>query len=123
MVTTQGLRKEKIQKLLDYVGRCNTAEEAVDIIKAAFVTSLNLMAASLFSKEVAEYSNESCLEFKWLIDGIMVEVGKPNQVEFFPILQPVDLHRILKNVMFYFGKLFDKFWGNYGATEEEERGR
>ncbi|KAL8495434.1 hypothetical protein ACS0TY_019540 [Phlomoides rotata] len=47
--TCQGLRREKVQKLLVHLKQCCETGRAVDIGESAFTTTLNLMSASLFS--------------------------------------------------------------------------
>ncbi|WMV14960.1 hypothetical protein MTR67_008345 [Solanum verrucosum] len=75
------LRTKKIQELIDYCHKSSKVGEAVDIGRAAFRTSLNL--------------------FCW----IMVEVGKPNLVDYFPFLKKIDPQGIRRRSTDYFTKI------------------
>lgn len=58
---------------------------------AAFTTSLNILSNLMFSKDLSEYYTTSISqEFKDAIWGVMEVGGKPNLVDFFPILRPFD---------------------------------
>ncbi|KAL1543456.1 unspecific monooxygenase [Salvia divinorum] len=105
---SEGLRREKLQKLHDYVAeRCDRGT-AVDVGDAAFTTSLNLMSASLFSLEFARYESDSLQEMKEVMWGIIKSVGSPNLADYFPVLEPADPQGILKAAEFSFGKLVAK---------------
>lgn len=49
------------------------------------------------------------VELKDVICGIMTEEGKPNLVDYFPILKKIDLQGIRHRTFIYFGKLFKFF--------------
>ncbi|KAG6435696.1 hypothetical protein SASPL_100571 [Salvia splendens] len=105
---SEGLRREKLQKLRNYVAeRCGRGS-AVDVGEAAFTTALNLMSASLFSAEFAPFDSESSQEMKEVVWGVMKSVGSPNLADYFPLLKPADPQGILKAAEFNFGKLFAK---------------
>lgn len=106
---SQGLRREKLQKLCDYVEECSEAGQALDVGEAAFTTSLNLMSASLFSLEFAQLGSDSSQEMKDVVWGIMKCLGTPNFADYFPILKFADPQRILKQTTYYFGRLFAIF--------------
>ncbi|KAL1539778.1 unspecific monooxygenase [Salvia divinorum] len=106
--SSEGLRREKLQKLRDYVAeRCDRGT-AVDVGDAAFTTALNLMSASLFSAEFARFDSESSQEMKELMWGVMKSIGSPNLADYFPVLKPADPQGILKAAEFYFGKMLAK---------------
>lgn len=107
--SNQGLRSDKLQKLCDYVHGCCTKGKAVDIGRAAFMTSVNLMSATLFSKELASFDSGSCEEFKELVWGIMETTGKPNLADYFPVFRALDPQGILRKNTVYFRKCFDIF--------------
>ncbi|XP_042012214.1 cytochrome P450 76T24-like [Salvia splendens] len=105
---SQGLRREKLQKLRDFVAeRCDRGA-AVDVGDAAFTTALNLMSASLFSAEFARFDSESSQEMKEVVWGVMKSVGSPNFADYFPLLKPADPQGIFQAAEFNFGKLFAK---------------
>ncbi|XP_051144130.1 cytochrome P450 76T24-like [Andrographis paniculata] len=104
-----GVRMEKLKKLVGHVDQCCESGRAVDVGKAAFTTSLNLMWASLFSADAAEIGSHSSGEFRDIVSGIMELIGKPNLSDFFPILRAVDPQGILKSNTAYFEKCFAVF--------------
>ncbi|KAG8391706.1 hypothetical protein BUALT_Bualt01G0215100 [Buddleja alternifolia] len=106
---SQGLRRENLQKLCDYVNECCETGRAMDIGEAAFTTSLNLMSATLFSKEFAQFNTDSSQEMKEVVWGVMKCVGSPNFADYFPVLKSVDPQGILKEANIYFERLFAIF--------------
>ncbi|KAL2460761.1 Cytochrome [Abeliophyllum distichum] len=106
-----GLRREKLQKLFEYVSQCCVNGQAVNIGEAAFITSLNLMSATLFSVEFSEFNSDSSQEFKDVFWGVMKCVGSPNFADYFPLLKYFDPQGLLRQTKFYFGKLFAIFDG------------
>ncbi|KAL8517308.1 hypothetical protein ACS0TY_015518 [Phlomoides rotata] len=108
---SQGLRREKLQKLCDYVKECSETGRAVDVGDAAFTTSLNLISATLFSMEFAQFNSDSSHEMKDLMGAMMKCVGRPNFADYFPILKFIDPQGILKQTKLYFEKLFAIFDG------------
>ncbi|XP_057809222.1 cytochrome P450 76T24-like [Salvia miltiorrhiza] len=106
---SEGLRREKLRKLREYVGECGGAGRAVDVGEAAFATTLNLMSAWLFSVEFARLGSESSHEMKDVVWGVMECLGSPNLADYFPVLRCVDPQRILKKTEFYVGKLLAIF--------------
>ncbi|KAL3829596.1 hypothetical protein ACJIZ3_018398 [Penstemon smallii] len=106
---SQSLRKEKLQQLWDYVNDCCTSGEVVDIGRAAFTTSMNLMSATLFSVDFAAFGSDSSREFREIIQGIMALAGKPNVTDYFPILQTADPQGIFREIKHYFEKCFEIF--------------
>ncbi|KAG8391716.1 hypothetical protein BUALT_Bualt01G0216100 [Buddleja alternifolia] len=106
---SQGLRREKLENLWDYVNECCVSGQAVDIGKAAFTTSLNLMSATLFSVDFAAFGSVSSQEHRDTVCGIMAVVGKPNFVDYFPLLKMADLQGIFRETTFYFKKCFEIF--------------
>ncbi|KAL2454350.1 Cytochrome [Abeliophyllum distichum] len=105
------LRQEKLQKLFEYVSQCCVNGQVVNIGEAAFITSLNLISATLFSVEFSEFNSDSSQEFKDVFWGVMKCIGSPNFADYFPVLKYVDPQGILRQNKFYFGKLFAIFDG------------
>ncbi|WMV48503.1 hypothetical protein MTR67_041888 [Solanum verrucosum] len=95
--------------------------EALDISQVAFKTNLNLLSNILFSKDLADPFSDSKVELKDVIWGIMAEVGKPNLVDFFPILGKIDLQGIRCRAIIHIGKLFKLFDGLINERLEEKR--
>ncbi|KAF3681883.1 Geraniol 8-hydroxylase [Capsicum annuum] len=86
---SQHLRLKKIQELLVYCQRCSQMGEAVDIGAAIFRTMLNLLSNTLFSKDLADPYENSGKEFMEMAKGIMLELGKPKLVDYFPVLKDI----------------------------------
>ncbi|CAI9770297.1 unnamed protein product [Fraxinus pennsylvanica] len=105
------LRLEKLLKLGDFVNQCSVNGQAVNIGETAFITSLNLMTATLFSVEFAEFNSDSSQEFKEVVWGVMECHGTPNIADYFPVLKYLDPQGILRRSKFYFEKLFAIFDG------------
>ncbi|KAF8389636.1 hypothetical protein HHK36_024155 [Tetracentron sinense] len=118
MFTTQkldanhDLRSQKVQDLLAHVRDSLQAGHAVDIGRAAFTTTLNLIWNTLFSDDLADanYSG-TAQEFKDLVWGIMEEAGRPNLVDYFPVLRPIDPQGIRRRQTNYFSKIIELFDG------------
>ncbi|KAF3617401.1 geraniol 8-hydroxylase [Capsicum chacoense] len=95
------LRSEKVQELIDYCHKSGQNCVAVDIGRAAFRTSLNLLSNTIFSTDLTDPFSDSAKEFKDLVWNIMVEAGKPNLADYFPLLQRIDpqgiRHRMTKH--------------------------
>ncbi|KAL1532387.1 unspecific monooxygenase [Salvia divinorum] len=111
MEASQGLRKQKLQQLLDFARRCSEEGRAVDIREAAFITTLNLMSATLFSMQATEFDSKVTLEFKEIIEGVATIVGVPNFADYFPVLKPFDPQGVKRRADAYFGKLLTKIEG------------
>ncbi|CAA2993979.1 geraniol 10-hydroxylase [Olea europaea subsp. europaea] len=107
----QHLRVRKVQELIAYCRKNSQAGEAVDIGRAAFRTSLNLLSNTIFSKDLTDPFADSAKEFKDLVWNVMVEAGKPNLVDFFPILDKLDPLGIRRRMTIHFGKVIQLFDG------------
>nr|AKH61558.1 CYP76AD3/P450 tyrosinase fusion protein [Expression vector pWCD2111] len=103
------LRHAKVKQLYEYVQECALKGEAVDIGKAAFTTSLNLLSNLFFSVELANHTSNTSQEFKQLIWDIMEDIGKPNYADYFPLLKYVDPSGIRRRLAANFDKLIDVF--------------
>nr|AKI33952.1 cytochrome P450 76AD1-like protein [Abronia nealleyi] len=105
----QALRHAKVKQLYEYVYDCAKKGEAVDIGKAAFTTSLNLLSNLFFSVELAQHTSTSSQHFKQLIWDIMEDIGKPNYADYFPALKCVDPWGIRRRLAANFERLIDVF--------------
>nr|AQW38831.1 geraniol 10-hydroxylase-like protein [Nothapodytes nimmoniana]QNS29947.1 cytochrome P450 [Nothapodytes nimmoniana] len=108
---SQHLRSRKVQELIAYCQKSSQAGVAVDIGRAAFRTSLNLLSNTIFSKDLTDPYSDSAKEFKDLVGNIMVEAGKPNLVDFFPVLKKIDPMGIRRRMTIHFGKVLQLFDG------------
>ncbi|KAF8042657.1 hypothetical protein BT93_A1100 [Corymbia citriodora subsp. variegata] len=104
----QHLRSKKVQELVALVGKCAYAGQAVNIGEAAFRTSLNAISNMIFSSDMMEPLNPAG-ELKEVVRQIMVEVGKPNLAEYFPVLKKIGLRGSKHRLEVHFQKIFDIF--------------
>ncbi|CAO2824458.1 unnamed protein product [Amaranthus hypochondriacus] len=106
---SQHIRARKVSDLMEFVTQCYQNGVRVDIGKAAFTTSLNLLSNTFFSKDMASHDSLNSQEFKDLMWHIMEEVGRPNVSDFIPILRCFDLQGVYKRNSVYFNKMLDMF--------------
>ena len=106
---SQDLRQAMIKQLLAYVQNCCTKLQPINIGKAAFTTTLNLLSNTLFSKELASYESSSSQELKDLVWNIMLEMGRPNYADFFPILAYIDPFGVRRRMASCYSKLLDLY--------------
>lgn len=107
----QHLRSRKVQELIAYCGKSSQVGEAVDVGRAAFRTSLNLLSNTIFSMDLTDPFSDSGKEFRDLAWNIMVEAGKPNLVDYFPFLEKIDPQGIRRRMTIHFGKVIELFHG------------
>nr|AJD87470.1 cytochrome P450 CYP76AD14 [Basella alba] len=103
------LRQAKVQQLFEYVLQCSRTGQPVDIGKAAFTTSLNLLSKLFFSLELAHHRSTKSQEFKDLIWNIMEDIGKPNIADHFPCLKYFDPSGIRRRLASSFERLIEVF--------------
>lgn len=83
----------------------------VEIGRAAFTTTLNLLSRTIFSTDLADLESDSSQEFKKIVEGIMEFAGCPNVSDFFPVLCPLDLQGIRRKTndfVKFLHKIFDE---------------
>ncbi|KAM4073276.1 hypothetical protein ACB094_10G006500 [Castanea mollissima] len=105
----QNLRCKKVQELLADVHKSCLTNDAVNIGRAAFKTTLNLLSNTICSVDLAVPNSDMAREFKELIWNIMEEVGKPNLANYFPVLRKVDPQGIRRRMTIYFGNMIELF--------------
>ncbi|XP_054779596.1 geraniol 8-hydroxylase-like [Prosopis cineraria] len=94
--------------MLEYVNKCCIkGDDALDIREVTFTTCLNSISSTLFSIDVSGFASDSSREFRDIIWGIMGEVGKPNIVDFFPVLRVLDPQGARLRMDNFAGKLFE----------------
>ncbi|XP_057744418.1 cytochrome P450 76T24-like [Arachis stenosperma] len=109
--STQVLRQKKVQELLDFVKEKSEKGESLDMSNAAFITVLNFISNTFFSIDLAHYDSFKSQEFKDIVWGIMEEIGRPNVVDFFPMLRMLDPQGTRGRMKRYFKKLINFFDG------------
>ncbi|XP_059655475.1 geraniol 8-hydroxylase-like [Cornus florida] len=105
----QQLRSQKVKELMAYIHKSCQAGAAVDIGRAAFRTTLNLISNTIFSEDLTDTSSDTAQEFKELVWGIMEEAGKPNLVDYFPVLRKFDPLGIRCRLTIHFEKMIGIF--------------
>ncbi|XP_057440358.1 cytochrome P450 76T24-like [Lotus japonicus] len=89
--STKVVRQQKLQELLDYVKDKSLKCEVLSLGEAVFTPVLNSFSNTFFSLDLSHSaSDEKSQEFKNIITGAMEDAGRPNVVDFFPILGPLD---------------------------------
>ncbi|CAL5382835.1 unnamed protein product [Camellia sinensis] len=107
----RGLRQKKVRELLDYVKlSCENGQE-VDIGKAAFTTTLNLLSNTFFSIDIAHHNSNFSQEFKDLVWALMEIAGKPNIADYLPLFKLIDPQGLQGQTKSYMQRLFDIFDG------------
>ncbi|XP_076947313.1 7-ethoxycoumarin O-deethylase-like [Bidens hawaiensis] len=96
--TNHDLRRQKVEELVAYCQKASLTSDYVDIGRAAFRTSLNLLSNTIFSKDLTAPYTDSGSEMKDAITNSMVEGAKPNLVDFFPVLKKIDPQGIRKRM-------------------------
>ncbi|KAF7844725.1 geraniol 8-hydroxylase-like [Senna tora] len=106
--STQTIRQNKVQELVNHVGECCKKGEALDIGEAVFTRVLNSISNTFFSMDLGHYkASDKAQEFKHIIRAMMEEVGRPNVVDFFPIFGLLDPQRVRARMKGYAGKLIE----------------
>ncbi|XP_031377268.1 geraniol 8-hydroxylase-like [Punica granatum] len=110
--TTQPLRRQKVDEVLALVRKRAHAGEPVEIGETGFRTSLNFLSNTFFSLDLANPgSDDGGKEFRDIVWNLMVEVGKPNLADYFPVLKLIDPNGRRRHLAVYFGQMLDIFDG------------
>ncbi|KAI7737101.1 hypothetical protein M8C21_013309 [Ambrosia artemisiifolia] len=102
---SQHLRDQKVQELIDYCNKACLSNDYVDIGHVAFTTSLSLLSNTIFSKDLTCPYEDSTNDFREVVGNIMEEAGKPNLVDFFPVLKVFDPQGIRRRMTRHVGKV------------------
>ncbi|PQQ16312.1 geraniol 8-hydroxylase-like [Prunus yedoensis var. nudiflora] len=105
----QANRHLKVQELIADVKESVVKGTTVEVGRAAFKTTLNLMSRTVFSVDLADPNSERAREFKELVWSIMKEIAKPNLADYFPVLKKVDPMGIRRRLGKHFQKMIDLF--------------
>uniref|UniRef100_A0A0A9EWN0 Uncharacterized protein n=1 Tax=Arundo donax TaxID=35708 RepID=A0A0A9EWN0_ARUDO len=102
----QHLRRDKVQELVDHVGRLARDGAPVNVGRAAFITSLNLVSRTIFSRDLTSLDDDGgSKEFQEVVTDIMEAVGSPNISDFFPALAAADLQGWRRRLAALFARL------------------
>ncbi|KAM3686479.1 hypothetical protein ACJW31_10G005700 [Castanea mollissima] len=105
----QNLRRKKVQELLPDIHNSSLHGDVVDIGKAAFKTSLNLLSNTIFSVDLADPNSATRRELSKLVHSILEVGSRPNLADYFPVLKKVDPQGIRRQMTIYFEKMIDLF--------------
>uniref|UniRef100_A0A2N9EJQ7 Geraniol 10-hydroxylase n=1 Tax=Fagus sylvatica TaxID=28930 RepID=A0A2N9EJQ7_FAGSY len=105
----QDMRHKKVQDLLADTHQSSLTGESVDIGRAAFKTTLNLLSNTMFSVDLADPNSDRARVFKEIVWNIMKEVGRPNLADYFPVLKKIDPQGVRRRLTVHFGKMLDLF--------------
>ncbi|XP_020991517.1 cytochrome P450 76T24-like [Arachis duranensis] len=115
--STSKLRHKKVQELVDFLRTCSSKGEAIDIGEVVFTTIMNSLSNTLFSMDFAQYGSrdDGFQNFKGTVESIMVDAGKANVADLFPLLRFLDPQGIRKRgddvtlkLLKVFGDIFDE---------------
>lgn len=110
-----------MQDLLNDIQKCSEVGEAVDIGRAAFKTTINLLSNTFFSADFVHSAAEAG-EYKEIVVNILKEVGAPNLSDFFPALKVLDLQGIRKRSIVHVKKVLTIFRRFVGERLEKREG-
>ncbi|XP_074263213.1 cytochrome P450 76AD1-like [Silene latifolia] len=106
---SQFIRQKKVSELLEHARWCSENDLPVDIGKAGFTASLNLLSNTLFSVDLASHESSFSQDFKDLVWHIMEASGTPNISDFFPVVRYLDLQGLRKRIKGLFLKVMETF--------------
>ncbi|KAF5935515.1 hypothetical protein HYC85_026644 [Camellia sinensis] len=106
----QHLRHQVVQGLIAEVRESCELGVAVDICKAAFRTTFNLLSNTIFSMELLDDRNKDTVrELKEAVWSSMEHIGTPNLSDYFPVLKKIDPQGIRRQTTSDFGRLIVVF--------------
>jgi hypothetical protein len=105
----QDIRRKKVEELLAETRKSSLSGETVEIGRAAFKTTLNLLSNTILSVDLADLNSDVARKFKEIVWNIMEEAGKPNIADYFPLLKKLDPQRIRRRMTVNFEKLLNLF--------------
>ncbi|TYI11670.1 hypothetical protein ES332_A09G223400v1 [Gossypium tomentosum] len=112
---SQYLRRNKIQELIVNVGESSLKGEAVNIGQAAFDATINLFSKTIFSMDLVDPNSSIAREFKETVCDIMMEAGRPNLADYFPLLRKFDPQGVQRRMTVHSDKLLNL----YGSMIDE----
>ncbi|KAK9987080.1 hypothetical protein SO802_032031 [Lithocarpus litseifolius] len=103
----QHFRHKKVHQLIAHINKYKGSP--VDIGSLAFATTLNLISNTIFSVDIVDPDFESAQEFKELVWRIMMDAGKPNVSDYFPMLKRFDLQGVRRHVQVSYKRMHEIF--------------
>lgn len=116
---TKSVRSKKAKELINFIIENGERGFAVEIGRACFITSLNVMSNVVFSTDVGSYDRRASMELQDSLSRMMEIMGKPNLANYFPSLEFLDLQGIRKQMKACSERLFRVFQGLIDARIAE----
>ncbi|CAA7050736.1 unnamed protein product [Microthlaspi erraticum] len=116
---TKALRLRKMKELVSFMSESSEREEAVDISRASFITTLNIISNILFSVDLGSYDSKKSSAFQDAVTGLMEAIGNPDLANYFPFLRYLDLQGNTKSIKVCTDRLFMAFRGFINAKIAE----
>ncbi|KAF9594408.1 hypothetical protein IFM89_031010 [Coptis chinensis] len=92
------LRKENIDKMLQWIDEEAQARGVVHVARFVFLMNFNLLGNILLFRDLFDPQSKEASEFNKRMDGISKWAGQPNLADFFPSLKWLDPQRIHSKV-------------------------
>jgi cytochrome P450 len=106
--SSQDVRRNKIQQLLNDIHQSSQIGEAIDIGTIVFKTTINLLSNTVFSMDLI-HSNGAAEEFKDVVTNITKLAGTPNVADFFSALKMLDPQGLRRRQTKNVRKVLDMF--------------
>ncbi|XP_033146706.1 cytochrome P450 76C2 isoform X1 [Brassica rapa] len=120
---TKTIRSKKVKELITFIVESCERGEAVEIARACFVTSLNVISNVVFSTDLGSYDQMASMELRDSLFGVMKIMGKPNLANYFPSIEHLDLQGIREEMKLCSERLFSVFQGLIDARVAERSSR
>lgn len=116
---TKTIRSKKVKELVTFIIESCERGEAVEIARACFVTSLNVISNVVFSTDLGSYDQMASSELRDSLFRVMEIMGKPNLANYFPSIKYLDLQGIKEEMKVCSERLFSVFQGLIDARIAE----
>ncbi|EFH54615.1 predicted protein [Arabidopsis lyrata subsp. lyrata] len=116
---TKSVRSKKAKELITFIIERGERGFSVDIARACFITSLNVISNVVFSIDLGGYDPRASTELQDSLSRMMKIMGKPNLVNYFPSLEFLDIQGIRKEMKVCSERLFQIFQGLVNARIAE----
>ncbi|KAL0725343.1 hypothetical protein Bca4012_039942 [Brassica carinata] len=116
---TKTIRSKKVKELITFITESCERGEAVEVARACFVTSLNVISNVVFSTDLGSYDQMASMELRDSLFRVMKIMGKPNLANYFPSIEYLDLQGIREEMKVCSERLFSVFQGLIDARIAE----
>ncbi|KAJ4905285.1 Cytochrome P450 76C1 [Raphanus sativus] len=116
---TKTIRSKKVKELVTFIIESSERAEAVEIARACFVTSLNVISNVVFSTDLGSYDQMASSELRDSLFRVMEIMGKPNLANYLPSIEYLDLQGIKEETKVCSERLLSVFQGLIDARIAE----